>query len=134
MAKIERETWLRGERGDRDSLIGWFIICCISAQEQAGNGKVTDIGRPKEIVDGKEQTVDEIILTVNGIDIDVMPAFKRLEEHLDRTSKELAGELLKEHCSVEIEKITEVLKSAKDEIRKKLEESLGIKLPDEDNY
>jgi|GEM_PF-5750222 len=130
--KLNRQAWCSyGE--DEVGLLGWFIVTSIVATQKNKGIDRIDIGGTKSIdADGKEIVTDEISMRVNGVELDILDCFRRLQGHMDKTTATKAAAMLSTLCNVEIGQITHIIKEAKDSVRQKLQQALGIEIPDEE--
>ena len=121
--RMERQEWLR----DSDSMMKHAILISITDSID-----VDFINTAAERIDGS--VYDNIILTLNGVELSLRHFFERLEQSLDKDIEIKAGEIVKDGLADKMYDIESLLFNLHDYIKDRLIEN-NIPLDgDEETY
>ena len=93
--------------GANDDFIGWFLI-----QAMIGNQTV------QKIVDSRKLE-DDVILTINGIEIDIIAALKRCEQECERQVSIKTTEIIENKFEDTINEFDDIVKDFRNELKER---------------
>lgn len=105
-----------------DDLAGWALIHAIA--------KLTD--EKLQAIVGDRQGEHDVVLTLNGHEIDFVDVLRELDRQRDRQIAEAAEQLVEERLSEFLHRVHEVAGKVDHAVRQHAMQLLGVELPKED--